>query len=305
MITGFKLWLDTPEDGIGPVAVRVNATRGGQPGKIRLSISAQFKSTRGQTYSYSITVAIVETTVEGLRFTEIYGGCGANGCPVAAKASHAVPPGFTFLGMELKVFDSDRNPTPIYAAVSMPTNVHVDALGTVSSKIYCGTSHRSNGVETDISGACENVWIVIASRSNGLVGELSAVPASPSTPAGLPSPTLSSTTHWIIAPTSGVNVTNPASKVVTLDCISGARPARGVLEVLDGFYVFAGRLTSNAFQPAFGLFDELEIDGEVSATSSPSLYRVAYESGLRGRQTGSPLAAPATFLRTSTAVCLY
>ncbi len=90
MVTGFHMWLDHP-DNIGTVILQVEASRGATRGQVDLIIGGRFAPQKQNHFSYSATVAIVESTVEGIRFTRLPGYCSRNQCPVDRTAPNAVP----------------------------------------------------------------------------------------------------------------------------------------------------------------------------------------------------------------------
>lgn len=139
VITGFKLWIKQA-DISGPLAVRSRATRN-SVGSVDLMISGRLTSPKNRTFSYEITVAVIESTVEGFALTEVGAACPFSRCPVTMTAPGAVPAGYNFLGFGLAQFDSDRLATdPFWGAVALPKTTSVDPnTGNVTASLACGT----------------------------------------------------------------------------------------------------------------------------------------------------------------------
>lgn len=296
VVTGFRMWV-ADADYIGNIAIRVNASLAGSPGLVKLQASGKFNTRKIQNFSYEVTVAVIEGTIEGFLLTKAGAACNVGNCPVPFSVPGAMPPGWVLVGIGLAQFDSDRPIAPLWGADVIPIVNSVDPTsGDVRATMHCGTVAKSGARTTTLSGPCETNWVVIAAHigvSNG---------SRPSGPPSLPP------TAWTAIPASGINNPNPSSVTVGMLCSPHPRPSPGFLDALEGFFLLAGQATGGNFTPAVGLVSSVEVNTPSVGLVSPGTPQVTYSAGLTATQVVAPplpaANAPLTYGRISTLVCL-
>ena len=296
VVTGFRLWVPVA-DNIGKIAVRVDAASAGNVGQVNLSVLGLFETKQNQKFSYEVTVAVIESTIEGFLLTKTHVDCGVGVCPKPFSAAGAVPPGWTLVGFGLAGFDSDRKIAPLWGAVALPIVKSIDPVnGDVSATMHCGTVQKPGVAIPTVSGPCETNWVLIAAHvaiANG--------PRPSGPPWWLLSP-------WSVVPASGINSPNPSSTTPGMVCAAHPRPSPGFLDALAGFYAFAGQFTGGRFTLAKGPATSLEMNVSSLGLAAPGVPQVTYSAGLTVSQVVVPSLPPAvvplTYVRASTLVCL-
>ena len=296
VVTGFRLWAPVAGN-IGKIAVRVGAASAGSPGQVNLFVAGLFETTKNKVFSYEVTVAVIESTIEGFLLTRTSAACPVGVCPIVFSTPGAVPPGWVLVGFGLSQFDSDRAPAPLRGATVLPIVNAIDpSNGDVRTTMLCGTVPKHGGAATTLSGPCETGWVVIAAHvsiANG--GRPSGPPWWPLSP-------------WSAVPASGINSLNPASTTPGMLCAPHPRPSPGFLDALAGFFAFAGQIIGGKFKPAVGPAQSLEMNVPSLGLAAPGAPQVTYSAGLAVLQAVAPplppAVAPLTYARASTLVCL-
>lgn len=308
VIAGFELMLAKP-DGIGPIAVRVSGQRGpNKPGDVDLQISAQLRNAGNKSFSYSVTIAVIETfPSEGWRLTTSGAACSKGQCPVAlnfAAQGGAVPNDYWLVGIALQMFDSDRSPGPLWGAYAVPTKINRDpATGNLTSELHCGTAGSPHLAPATLTGACETKWVAIAARAN----TDTVLPIHAGPPGAFPGPLTYFTSQG----------PSPSSAVIPQTCpTASSRPTRGYLDALGGFALFTGsnRITvqelpgvtpnMSAFSPLPGMVSNLTATATQFTFSPGGAMHTHYGMALTSAQGKPPLPAPLTAARWSVMVCL-
>lgn len=294
VVTGFRLWVPVA-DNIGKIAVRVDAASAGTVGQVNLSVAGFFETKQRQKFSYEVTVAVIESTIEGFLLTKTGAACAVGGCPTPFLAAGAVPQGWTLVGIGLRQFDSDRNISPLGGAVALPIVTSIkdgDVIGTM----LCGTVQKPGVAIPTVSGPCETNWVLIAAHV--------AIANGPR-PSGPPWGPLG---PWSVMPASGINSPNPSSTTPGMVCAAHPRPSQGFLDTLAGFYVVAGQFTGGKLTLANGPATSLEMNVSSLGLAAPGVPQVTYSVGLTVSQVVVPSLPPAvvplSYVRASTLVCL-
>ena len=296
VITGIRMWV-ADADHIGKIALRVSASSAGSPGLSNLAVSGTLNTRKAQLFSYEVTLAVIEGTIEGFLVTKTGIACNVGGCPVPFSIASAVPPGWVLVGIGLSQFDSDRTVSPLWGMVVLPVVNSIDpSNGDVKATMHCGTMTKPGATPMTLSGPCETNWVVVAAH----IGVANGSP--PSGPASFP------LTPWTKVPASGINNPNPSSATPSMLCLPHPRPSPGFLDMLEGFFLLAGQSASGKFTPAIGLVSSVEMSTPSIGWTSPGMPQVTYGAGLTVSQVVAsalpPAVAPLTYARASALVCL-
>jgi len=296
VVAGFELSVPR-RDAIGPIAVRLSGQRGAnKPGDVDLQVSAQLRSGSNQLFSYTVTIAVIESfPPEGWRLTASGAACSKGLCPVPinfAAPDGVVPHDYWLVGIALQMFDSDRNAGPLWAAYAVPTDIQRDvATGNLTSMLNCGTATARSLAQADVTGACETKWVAIAARVNTDT-QLPLLASLPGIYPGL-------LTFLTIAGPS------PSTGLIQHTCPS-SRPIRGYLDALAGFALLTG-LNGNPFQPLPGMVSTLSTSASDFKFSPTGLIQTRYGMALTSPQQLipmlPPLPVPLTAARWSVLAC--